>query len=116
MKKQTARGKAKKEAKKDLLKEDKEFYMKVWGSRPHICNFCKCSLGSEALTYHFDHILEKEVYPEYRHEIQNIQLLCLPCHNNKTGGFVPEWFKDFVQNIKVELGEPWKGKRNLKDL
>lgn len=101
--KRTERGKIKAEAKKELLKKDREFYMTVWNKRPHLCNFCKCSLGYEPRTYHFDHILEKEVYPEYRHEPKNIQLLCLDCHNSKTSGHTPIWFKDFVTNLKDTL-------------
>lgn len=103
MKKITERGKQKKEAKKELLQEDRAFYISVWESVPHVCRFCNCSLGSEPKTYHFDHILEKETYPEYRHEPRNIQLLCLSCHNNKTSGYVPCWFKEYVKNLKLRL-------------
>ena len=89
--------------KKKLLEADRQFYMIIWNSRPHKCNFCQSSLGSEPRTYHFDHILEKEVYPEYRHVAKNIQLLCLDCHNGKTSGHAPEWFKPFVKTLKEEL-------------
>jgi len=103
MKKITERGKIKAELKKELLKEDRIFYLKVWKTKPHVCNFCKRYLGLEPATYHFDHILEKQTHPEYRHIDENIQLLCLPCHSNKTNGFVPEWFKEFVKTLKKKL-------------
>lgn len=98
--KQSDRAKEKLEAKKELLELDRQFYMGIWLGRSHVCNFCKCRLGKEPKTYYFDHILEKEVYPEYRHNPKNIQLLCLNCHNNKTSGYTPEWFKDFVNKTK----------------
>jgi len=98
--KRSDRAKQKIEAKKELLEIDRQFYLGIWLARPHFCNFCKCHLGNEPRTYHFDHILEKEVFPEYRHTPKNIQLLCLNCHNNKTSGYTPEWFKNFVNQTK----------------
>lgn len=98
--KRSERAKKKIEDKKQLLELDRQFYMGIWLGRKHICNFCKIHLGNEARTYHFDHILEKEVYPEFRHNPKNIQLLCLECHSNKTSGYTPDWFKDFVNQTK----------------
>lgn len=98
--KRSDRGQKKIEEKKELLVRDRQFYLSIWNNRPHVCNFCKVYLGNEPRTYHFDHILEKETYPEYRHNPNNIQLLCLSCHNNKTAGYTPEWFKDFVNQTK----------------
>lgn len=80
--------------KKELLEEDKKFYLKVWEDRtwkddpPGMlgdeyprCECCRKSLGSEPNMMYFHHILEKRNYPELRHVDWNIMILCPECHN-----------------------------------
>lgn len=100
LKKISEKGKIKKELKKELVQNDMSFYLKIWLARPHVCTFCKCDLGVKPKTYYFDHILEKQAFPGLRHDEENIQLLCLECHSNKTNGIVPAWFKTEKEKLK----------------
>ena len=68
----------------DAVIEQWEFFYTIWKKRQHICENCSTPLGKEPLSYMFDHILEKSKYPELKFEEQNIWLLCLECHENKT--------------------------------
>ncbi len=63
-----------------LLEQDKIFYMKVWNSRPHVCENCTAILSQPLLQY-FHHILFKAQYPQYRHCSWNIALCCWECHD-----------------------------------
>jgi hypothetical protein len=83
--------------KKELIEEDKKFYMKVWRSRffrEHVnipntfylahkpkCECCQTALSDEPNLTYFHHILEKRNYPHLRHEEENIAIVCSECHN-----------------------------------
>lgn len=62
------------------------FFQEIFDERPHICGNCGCPLGDEARSYHFDHLLEKENYPKLKYVKENILLVCLGCHSDKTLG------------------------------
>lgn len=96
------KGIEKKALKKELVQNDMAFYLKLWLSRPHKCNFCGDDLGTKPKLYYFDHILEKQAFPKLRHDPENIQFLCLECHSNKTNGKAPDWFKASVIKLKEE--------------
>ena len=74
------KGKIKREAKKDLIEEDKIFYMEVWNASPHICHECNKKLSNPPSMSYFHHLLEKRNYPQFRHTPENIALLCWNCH------------------------------------
>lgn len=112
LKKVSKKGIENKEIKKKLLDTDMVFYLEIWNARPHVCRFCNNSLGDKPRLYYFDHILEKQAYPALRHSKDNIQLLCLECHSNKTNGHVPEWFKIEKEKLK----EKWLGVKSAEDL
>lgn len=82
--------------KKELLEEDKNFYLEVWSNRyiwterengiivyknTPKCECCDKVLESEPNIMYFHHILEKRNYPELRHVDWNIMILCPECHN-----------------------------------
>lgn len=104
LKKISEKGKEKRVLKKELVKTDMAFYFKLWMNNPHVCTFCQKDLGDKPKLYYFDHILEKQAFPKLRHEADNIQFLCLGCHNNKTNGKVPLWF----EKEKARLKEKYK--------
>lgn len=85
IKKQTEKGKEKKELKKALYPNDMAFYFGIWNKRPHVCYNCAKDLGVKPLTLYFDHILEKgnKKYEHLRYVEDNICLLCWDCHTNK---------------------------------
>ncbi len=93
------KGRFKMTLKKELLQQDKAFYMTVWKERffspnPNVpgtfvmlkaprCENPECQkpLGEEPNLLFFHHILEKRNFPEFRHLQQNIAVLCADCHN-----------------------------------
>lgn len=94
--------------KKDLLKEDHEFYKKVWFKRffdgipKPKCEVCDKPLGWEPLTTFFHHILEKRNFPQLRHHEKNIAILCPDCHSQY------ETFPDkvpYLVNLRKQLLE-----------
>lgn len=72
----------------DVLNKDKETYLKVFLSKPHICEECGVRLpdvfetedGSIVYVHQYSHILTKGAYPEHRHNPLNFNRLCLICH------------------------------------
>lgn len=91
------------EAQKIQSEKDREFYNKIWASRPHRCVVCNASLGSEMKTAYMDHLLEKSVYPELRYEEENIAIVCLDCHGSKTNGFPKEKHQELVNIAKEKF-------------
>lgn len=67
-----------------------EFFLDLWNEKQHYCENCRKWLGNEPLSYHFDHLLEKSKYPQLRLAKDNIMLVCLECHDEKTRGFYSE--------------------------
>lgn len=55
--------------------EMKDFFLKIWATRPHRSEISNSYLGSEALSTYFHHILPKSKYPEASLDEENIILL-----------------------------------------
>lgn len=72
------------------------FFMSIWRRRPHVCEICGRPLGSEPLTYMFDHLLEKSKYPDLKWEPDNIVLACLECHDLKNRGRIGEKYREKI--------------------
>lgn len=60
---------------------EKELFAEIWAERPHVCVNCKVQLGTEARVHYFSHIKPKSTHPELRLNKDNIQILCMDCHN-----------------------------------
>lgn len=73
---------------KEDINQMREFFMDIWNTRRHYCENCRMWLGPEPLSYMFDHLLEKNKYPDLKYKHENIMLVCLDCHDKKTRGFV----------------------------
>jgi 5-methylcytosine-specific restriction endonuclease McrA len=78
----------------------REFFIHIWKFRPHTCENCNSNLGKEPLSYMFDHVLEKNKYPALKFEENNIMMLCLHCHDNKTRGFLSEKMLQRLEQVK----------------
>lgn len=87
---------------KDKIDKQWDFFLKIWNERPHICGNCNKSLGSEPRSYHFDHLLEKSIYKDLKYVDENIFLICLECHNNKSNGFPGEKHKLAIEAFKAK--------------
>lgn len=59
--------------------------MRIWESRPHYCEECGIFL-TEPRRHNFAHILPKSHYPAFRHNPENIVLLCLEHHTQLDAG------------------------------
>ena len=66
----------------DRILKMQEFFLSIWKKRPHKSEISDTSLGSEALSVYFHHILAKEKYPEACFDEENIILLTLEEHSN----------------------------------
>jgi hypothetical protein len=57
------------------------FFLQIWKKRPHKSEISGKSLGSEALSTYFHHILPKSKYPEASLDQENIILLTWEEHD-----------------------------------
>jgi hypothetical protein len=64
----------------DRILKMQEFFLSIWKKRPHKSEISGNSLGSEALSVYFHHILAKEKYPQACFDEENIILLTLLEH------------------------------------
>lgn len=87
-----------------LILEEKpsmrDFFINIWKKREHRCENCDVWLGNEPLSYMFDHVLEKSKYPVLKFEADNIMMLCLHCHDNKTRSFLSEKMLTKLEEVK----------------
>ena len=65
----------------DRILKMQEFFLSIWKKRPHKSEISDTSLGSEALSVYFHHILAKEKYPEACLDEENIILLTMEEHD-----------------------------------
>ena len=68
------------ECKKEIS-EMQEFFLQIWKKRPHKSEVSGESLGSEALSIFFHHVLPKEKYSQARFDEENIILLTWEEHD-----------------------------------
>lgn len=82
------------------IEKMRTFFLHIWSTRPHYCTICGAGLGSEPLSYHFDHLIEKQSHPELKYEAHNISLLCLSCHDCKSRGIIPASYAMIIEYTK----------------
>jgi len=68
------------------VKNQKELFLIIWKSRPHICFQCGKKLGDEPLAHYFSHRKAKSIAPELKFDPENVDLLCLECHTEHDFG------------------------------
>ena len=78
----------------------RDFFISIWKKREHRCENCNTYLGTEPLSYMFDHVLEKSKYPDLKYEEENICILCLNCHSNKTNCKLSDFMKKKIKKVK----------------
>jgi 5-methylcytosine-specific restriction endonuclease McrA len=86
-----------------MLVARNRLFMSIWEKRIHRCQHCGDSLGSEPRSYMFDHILEKSKYPQLSLEEENIWMVCMSCHDNKTRGIISEKYQEKINFVTTKF-------------
>ncbi len=117
-KKPLKRTKNKSRTKEKILK-DEEFYEKCFNNSNHRCEECNKSLpkkfrnedGRVLARFRYSHIVPKSVAPKLRHNILNINHLCLECHQEWENG-AKHLMKIFAKNYELfpQFLMRWKSK------
>jgi len=87
---------------------DTNFYKEIWGERFHYCEECHKDLGDKWERYMFSHILSKGSNPAFRHDKDNINILCLECHqqwefgDKKSMSIYPE-NEEIIQMLREKI-------------
>jgi len=81
------------EKRKLVLEKDRETYLKVFNSKPHVCEECRLNNkitrlpdefededGNINAIWQYSHIMTKSAFPEYRNNPLNFNRLCLEHH------------------------------------
>lgn len=89
----------------DGYKLQRDMFLSIWKKKSHKCENCDTYLGSEPLSYMFDHVLEKSKYPDLRYEEENICMLCLDCHSDKTNCKLSDFMKEKIKKVKEIFGK-----------
>lgn len=93
----------------DRDKEEREkmwrFFNSLWGKLPKIkrCWNCGRRIYGENLSLYWDHLCEKETYPELKYKEENMFFCCGDCHTNKTNGWPGEKHKEAILTAKQKL-------------
>lgn len=100
--------KATKEKRKALLDKDREVYLKVFNSKPNVCEECGAMLPDEfedfegSINYieQYSHIISKGSEVRLRHNEKNFNRLCFHCHQLWEGGDRSK-MKIYENNLKI---------------
>ncbi len=99
----------KQEERKQIKKENTKilhnWFNELWGKLPRNkhCTICSAPIYGENLTVYWDHLLEKNQYPELALEERNIVFCCQNCHEAKTNGHPLPKHKELIEQAKKEL-------------
>ena len=88
------------------ISEMQEFFLQIWKKRQHKSEVSGESLGSEALSTYFHHILPKSKYPEAALDEENIILLTLNEHDQVESDM---YRYEEVNNRRIKLLEKYEG-------
>ena len=78
----------------DKIRADEEFYERCFNNSDHKCEECGAQLPEEfrddsgkiIARWQYSHIVPKSIADELRHDISNINILCLKCHRKWENG------------------------------
>lgn len=63
-----------------------QLFEEIWNERKHICMKCGVSLGDDPKPIYFSHILSRGAHSELKMDKNNIELLCMECHQKHEFG------------------------------
>lgn len=93
--------------KKQETEELHEWFQQLWEKLPKKkkCQSCGAPIWGENRSYYWDHLLEKNKYPECRMEEWCLYFCCFTCHSLKTNGFPTKNHKKAIQEAKNKYQE-----------
>ena len=76
------------------INKDEEFYLKCFNQSNHVCEECGVELpnyfrdanNKVVARYQYSHIVPKSIAPNLRYDINNVNILCLKCHQKWENG------------------------------
>jgi len=82
-----------------------EFYNYLWKSikGERKCWNCEKRIWGENLSLYHDHLLPKELYPQFKYEEENMFFCCGDCHQNKTNGHPGEKHRKAIELAKQKF-------------
>lgn len=83
----------------DIPKANEKFYRYMWENKPHYCEECMKPLQKYSSAF-ISHILSRGAHPEMAHDVRNVNILCLPHHNQWENG-KRETMRIFLPNLKT---------------
>lgn len=93
--------------KNNETKKQFNLFLEIWNERKiNGRNYCEVSgeiLPKEALSIYFDHLLEKNKYPQFRYDKRNIIIVSGDVHTLKTNGNPLKKHKELIEKAKKEL-------------
>lgn len=76
------------------------FFLEIWNERPRYSAVSGEYLGTSPFSWHFDHLLPKAEYPQFRLEKDNIALVTFEEHEAKTNGRPLPKHQELIDNAK----------------
>lgn len=83
----------------------KFFFDLLWSELPKdkFCFSCGKKIWGENKPLYWDHLLEKQKYPEYKYEKENMYFCCGDCHESKSSGYPTEKHKAAIEAAKQKF-------------
>jgi hypothetical protein len=81
----------------------RELFMEIWRERPHYSQVSGKWLGKEPSSIFFDHLLVKELYPQFKFEKENILLVTADEHVERTSGWPKPKHQEFIDEAKKKF-------------
>jgi 5-methylcytosine-specific restriction endonuclease McrA len=88
----------------DRREKDRQFYEEIWAERLHSCIECDRYLGEELSTAYMDHLIEKSSHNELRYEKDNIAIVCIDHHAQKTAGYPGKKHMELILAARKRYG------------
>jgi hypothetical protein len=86
-------------SKGNIPQANERFYRYMWENKPHYCEECLKPLQNYSSAF-ISHILSRGSSPEIAHDVRNINILCLPHHNQWENG-KKEAMRIYPVNVKT---------------
>lgn len=82
-----------------------EFFQQLWKNLPKnkYCQSCGVKIYGENKPLYWDHLLERNKYPNLQYEKDNMFFCCGDCHASKTNGWPKPKHKEAIEKAKQQF-------------